>query len=305
MVKHLYVMSDTHDDLEAVARAVDFAKSEGRAKSKIIHAGDFALRPYTMEAVNNLRETGDVDAFMKSKAAHTDSVLGSYKEILDGSGMPWVAIPGNYDGDLRASFGNSDIHGRTQYFDGIKVVGYGGAGDGDGPWIGPGHMQPLANAGQIQMFNPKELSDLLVRESPTIAVTHSPPMGLCDDMFNGVHVGTPTMTKYIQENDGLRLVISGHIHEAGPSGGNPNRVRGVSGVERVSGERTIVVNPGNLGRFGLLDANTLDPVREFDFGTFARVDIEDDGTPIKVTQYSVQEQGRTVGEVRQVGEYDL
>ena len=203
MVKHLYVMSDTHDDVEAVARAVDFVKSEGRGNSRIIHAGDFSLKPYTREALDNLKGTGDVASFWRAKEEHTADILNSYKEVLDASGMPWMAIPGNYDGNLEGVFGSSDIHGRAEDFDGIKVVGYGGAGDGDGPWIGPEHMQPLVKAGQIQMFNSKDLSDLLARENPAIAVTHSPPRGLCDDMFNGAHVGTPTMTKYLQVNDEL------------------------------------------------------------------------------------------------------
>lgn len=305
MKRSLYVMSDTHDDLEAVERAVDFAKAEAREGSRIVHVGDLALRPYTKDALDGLVRTKDVEGFLREKREHNGSVLRGYKNILDNSGMPYTVIPGNYDGNLKGIFGVKDIHNMAVEFDGIRVVGYGAGGNLDEEWIGPGHMQLLVRLGEIEMFNPKELKTLMEKNKPVIAVIHNPPYGLCDDMFNGEHVGTPTTTQYIQQNDGLKLVLSGHIHEAGPNANNPNGVNGISGIDKGDGDRTIVINPGNLGRFGLLNPQTLEPVREFDYGTFVRVDIEDDGTPVEVTQYTVQGEGRKVGEVREIGRFSL
>jgi Icc-related predicted phosphoesterase len=305
MVKSLYVMSDTHDDLEAVARAVDFAKSEGKEGSRIVHVGDLALRPYTKESLDKLVKDRDFENFILEKREHNEGVLSEYKDILNSSGMPFTVIPGNYDGNLNEIFGDADIHNKIDDWNGVRVIGYGAGGNLDEEWIGPGHMQLLVKLGEIEMFNGKELDNLLKKNKPSIAVIHNPPYGFCDDMFNGEHVGTPTTTRYMQENDGLKLVLSGHIHEAGPNANNPNGVNGISGIQRESGERTIVVNPGNLGRFGILNPQTLDSVREFDYGTFVRVDIEEDGEPVRVKQYSVQEDNNTIGKVREIGDFDL
>ncbi len=308
MVKSLYVMSDTHDDLEAVARAVDFAEAEGREGSRIVHVGDLALRPYTKEALEEVMKTQDAQTFLANMKEHRDGILRGYKEVFDSSKMPFTVIPGNYDGELSHVFGDSNIHNRGVDWNGVRVVGYGGAGDGDGDWIGPPHMNPMVQLGEIQMFNPDELKTLLEENSPGIAVIHNPPKGLCDDMFNGNHVGTPTSTRYILHNSNLKLVFGGHIHEAGPNGNNPNGVNGIAGVGHINGNRitrTTVVNPGNLGRFGILSPQTLEPVREFDYGTFARVDIEEDGTPVRVKQYSVQEDDKTIGKVKEIGDFDL
>lgn len=306
MVKSLYVMSDTHDDLEAVARAVDFAKSEGREGSRIVHVGDLALRPYTKADLEEVMKSGDSKAFVGAIQRRTGQVHDAYNQVLGSSGMPFTVIPGNYDCSLTRSFGEADIHNRAVDWDGIRVVGYGAGGNLDEDWIGPGHMFPLARQlGQIQMFNPLELKALLEGNSPAIAVIHNPPYGLCDDMFNGQHVGTPTTTRYMQQNEGLKLVLSGHIHEAGPNANNPNQVNGIASIQRPSGEVTFVVNPGNLGRFEILNFRTLDPEMKFDYGTFVRVDTEDDGTPVKLTQFTVQEEGRKIGQVREMASFDL
>jgi Icc-related predicted phosphoesterase len=305
MVRNLYVMSDTHDDLEAVRRALDYAEAEGLENSRIIHAGDLSLRPYTKDSLDRLVESKDISDFLSEKRAHNEGILKGYNELFESSGMPFTVIPGNYDGNLRKIFGENDIHNRSIEIGGIKMVGYGAGGNLDEEWIGPGHIQLLLQMGEIELFKSDDLRNLLERNHPDIAVIHNPPYGFCDDMFNGQHVGTPTSTKYMQHNDGLKLILSGHIHEAGPNGNNPNGVRGIARIERESGEGTIIINPGNLGRFDLIDSRTLENARTFDYGTFARVDVEDDGTPIKVIQYSVQEKGKTIGEVRILNEVNL
>jgi len=308
MVNHLYVMSDTHDDLEAVKRAVDFMQSEGLEGARIIHAGDLALKPYTREALDSLLETRDVRTFLAAKTRHNEGVLRGYKELFDTSGIPYTVIPGNYDGSLTGIFGDCDIHNRAVKIEELTVAGYGGGGNLDEQWIGPGNIELLARFGEIELFNPNDLETLLRKNNPDIAVIHNPPYGLCDDMYPGAqvqHAGTPTSRRYLQENNNLKLVISGHIHEAGPNGNNPNGVIGIAAVRKNNGEIGYVVNPGNLGRFELVDSRTLETSRQFPYGTFVRVDIEDDGTPVNLTQYTVKEEGRTIGEVRVMRDIDL
>ncbi len=305
MVKHFYAMSDTHDDLEAVARAADFIKSEGLKDSYIIHAGDLALRPYTAKDLKDLLESGDGARFLEAKRRHNERVLIDYRGILDSCRMLYVAIPGNYDGSLKNVFGRCNIHNERRDYDGVTIVGYGGGGDADSPWIGPGHIQLLADNGEIEMFDPKTLDKLLRDNDPQIAVIHNPPQGFCDDMYNGKNVGTPTSRKYLEENNKLKLVVSGHIHEAGPNGNNPNGVRGVRAFRREDGSICYIVNPGNLGRFEMMNPETLETERQFPYGTFVRIDTEDDGTPISLTQYSVAESPRGIGQVKVMRKVDL
>ena len=78
MVKSLYVMSDTHDDLEAVARAVDFARSEGKPGSRIVHVGDLALRPYIKADLDAVVKSKDIQSFVKAIRSRTQQVHDSY-----------------------------------------------------------------------------------------------------------------------------------------------------------------------------------------------------------------------------------
>ena len=126
------------------------------------------------------------------------------------------------------------------------MCGYGGA-DAFPPYI-----YILDQLGEIVHFDHQELYVQLTREKPDVVITHNPPKKLCDDMFNRDNVGTPAITQYIVDH-GPKLVLSGHIHEAGPNGNNPHNVKGISGYKNPhTGKTTIVVNPGNVGRYGEL-----------------------------------------------------
>ncbi|MBI4150639.1 hypothetical protein HY492_00785 [Candidatus Woesearchaeota archaeon] len=65
------------------------------------------------------------------------------------------------------------------------------------------------------------------------------------------------------------------------------------------------MNPGNLGRFALLHPQTLETMRAFDYGTFVRIDIEDDGTPKKLVQHSLRQPDGSVGTVKEMRSFDL
>ncbi|MBW2966017.1 hypothetical protein KY342_02860, partial [Candidatus Woesearchaeota archaeon] len=60
------------------------------------------------------------------------------------------------------------------------------------------------------------------------------------------------------------------------------------------GHRTFVVNPGNIGRF-----------MHFDFGTFVEMNIEEDGSPLLIVQYSIQGDNKKIVDPNKIGEYDF
>ena len=164
----------------------------------------------------------------------------------------------------------------------------------------------LRIGGEIVKFDHRELYERLVAERPDIAVIHNPPRGLCDDMFDGTNIGTSSTTEYIEKNY-PKLVLSGHIHEAGPLGNNPAGVKGIRTVENDSGKKTTIINPGNLGRFELISIPSLETQMPFPFGTFVEVLTEEDGTPKKINQYSLAgiKGKECIGKVSKIGEFDL
>jgi Icc-related predicted phosphoesterase len=196
------------------------------------------------------------------------------------------------------------LHLRTTQWGEAKVAGYGGAD------AYPEHIELLARLQQIVPFDHQQLLRFLSQERPDIGLIHNPPQGFCDVLYDGRNVGTAATTAYIVRTM-PKLILSGHIHESGPNGNNPKGVEGIAGFEK-DWKRTVVVNPGNLGRFELVTTN-LETVMDFDHGTFSQVDIEADGTPVKVVHYSVQPESqfrqkgisRTLGPVRTVEEYTL
>jgi len=298
MVTKLFVMSDSHDDLEALARACDFAQAS--QANEIVYLGDFSLRPYTPEQLKQVISTQNVRAFVGQKQKHNLAQLTANKDILDQSKIPYTVIPGNYDSDLEAVFGNLNQHGKSRHIGEAKVTSYGGA-DGIPP-----HLALLDQLGELVPYDHRKLYALLNSEDPDIVVLHNPPHQLLDTMFNGDKVGTPAATKYVVENK-PDLVLCGHIHESGPygpMGANPERSGGLAVLSHAGDMRTYVVNPGNLGRFEIVDPRTLAAVKAFPFGTFAEVHLEEDGTPLRLVQYSLMDNGK-VGKVKIIGEADF
>lgn len=302
-MKTIYACSDIHDDTQALEAFAKYATAQGA--DHIACLGDLALRPYSAEALKQLALTKNLSTFLAARETQTNQNLLEMKTILDSSGIDYSVIPGNYDKKLDTIFGSRDLHGKTRQLGSAKVFGYGGAD------AYPDHIALLVQIGQhtdreeIVNFSHEELYGRLSVEQPAIGLIHNPPHQLCDDLFNGQHVGTKATTQHILEY-GPKLIMSGHIHEAGPNGNNPNGVRGIAGYQNPkTGKTTVVINPGNLGRFELINPTTLEPIRAFDYGTFVRVDVEEDGTPKKLVQYSLQTKDRGVGQIRTLDEITL
>ena len=278
ILRSLYVISDTHDDLEAVERAVDFAESEGREGSRIIHLGDIALRPYTREALEEYKLSGDEATFLEARRVHSEGVLTGLRSILEGSGLPYFVLPGNYDGDIEPVLNGAVLHRRTDRIGEASILGYGGADEF------PGHIKLLKGLGAITPYKPGEVARMIREEKPAIIALHKPPHGFCDVTRFG-HSGETMVTMAL--TPATKLVMVGHVHDG-------------MGVTR-KGD-TVIAHPGSLGRFELVSAETLETKKEMDYGTFMRVDIEDDGTPVKITHYSVKDEGRLIGDVRMIAE---
>lgn len=278
-MKKIFVCSDIHDDCEALKAYADFAKKEGA--DMLMIAGDFSLRPYTVESLDELVNTQEVETFIQERDTHVKKKLRDMKKILDDSGIDYMVVPGNYDcnGDITEIFESKNINKASSKIGDAKITGYGGAD------ASPQHILLQSQIGLDHSFDHKELYDLLNDENPDLILLHNPPQGLCDDMFNGNNVGTPAATQYIIEQ-GPKLVIAGHIHEAGPLGQNPNGVCGIAGIKNPeTGKQTLVVNPGNLGKFEAVHPRTLETLREFDYGTFVELNIDEEGNPKSLIQY--------------------
>ena len=135
---------------------------------------------------------------------------------------------------------------------------------------------------------------------------HNPGRGFCD-YTGGNPVGNSFTSAYIEQHS-PKLVLCGHIHGGGPSARNPNNKQGVNvHTSSITGKRTVVVNPGNLGRFDLMTYPNLETVKEFEHGTFVILEVEEDGTPTKVEQYSVMpdKQQGMVKAPRKLREFNL
>jgi Icc-related predicted phosphoesterase len=316
-MKKLFIGSDVHQDIEAARVFADYASAQEADWMGFL--GDLTLRPYTQASLNELLKTnkedpqGSIQRFISHKRMWNGTFLGAFKEVLDESSVPYNVIPGNYDGndELGAMFKSQNLHSRTATFekDGPKLFGYGGA-DAN-PW----HINLLYKIGEILPFEHDDLLLELNENKPDICMIHNPPKNHCDDLYDGRHVGTWASSLYIRQHS-PKLVMSGHIHGAGPQTpdekkGNPNGVSGVDVFDHPkTGKRTVIINPGNLGRFETHPEQwNLGITQKHRYGTFARVDIEDDGTPIRLFQYTIRPKGKeglgNIGPVKELAQYNL
>jgi len=291
-MKKYFIASDIHDDVDALKIFVDYAAAQQADGIWLI--GDLQLRPYSKGSLDDYINTGDKEKFIDEKRLHSRDILGQMKEILASSEVQHYLIPGNYDGnlDVTAIFGEKNLHLQTTMIDGVKIVGYGGANELSR------HVMILEHLGEMAEFDPKAMYALLEKEKPQIVFSHTPPQGMCDNMFDGTNPGIKELREYIEKYH-PKLVISGHIHEAGPNGNNPSNIRGIVCYPHQD-QSTIVVNPGNLGRWEILNPRDLSTVKQFPHGTFAEIRLDDDGAPKWLNQYTLSLPNYKVGKVRKI-----
>ncbi len=296
MSKKIFILGDSHDDLEALAKATDFIQSQ--EADLVFHLGDFSLRPYTVEALTEVRNTKDISSFIPKVRKHNDTQLLENKKILDDMDINYIVIPGNYDPLVEHIFKEKNLHLKSALLGETKISGYGGAN------AVPLHILALHELGEITPYNDEQAYNFLKAEQPHIAMLHNPAQKFVDCMFNGERSGSKEITKYILEEQ-PQLILSGHVHESGPLGNNPKNIKGISRYTHKTGKTTHAINPGNLGRFEMVDFPSLQTKIEFPFGTFSHVEIEDDGTPTKVVHYSLHDPEKAIGDVKVIKEYNL
>lgn len=300
-----FVLGDIHDDLEALARACDYISANGA--DRVVVLGDILLRPYAASdwaAVEGSRDPGGsvpavaVQQFIEAVWAQSGRTLLQAKTLLDKTGVPYDVLPGNYDIPLEPYFRGAVLHGASCEVGQIRMAGYGGAG------VIPQHLAPLDELLMITPYADDALYSLLSVEDPDIIALHTPPYGLCDIMYDGSHSGSPAAARLVAEKK-PEVVLCGHIHEAGPLAQNPARVGGLVRVNHPGGLHTYVVNPGNLGRFELVRFPTLETALQMPFGTFACIEMDDDGRLRRLDQFLLSGPDRSISDVRLLDRYLL
>lgn len=171
------------------------------------------------------------------------------KEIFDSFDLPVYTIPGNWDvKNLGDALHKEDLHDKNPSANTLNGITFGGYGGSYESMVG---ILPL----DLEIpFNQKEVYKILCKQNPNIAVVHCPPFEILDrnykkDMENE---GSAMIRLYAAEKQPYLLLV-GHMHAD-------------IGIENYM-VRTVVINPGNLGRY---PPGSKDP----HFGTFMEIFTE-------------------------------
>ncbi len=303
MISTYYVCSDIHDDLPALEIFADFVRAQGAAGMFVL--GDLALRPYTKKSLDDFLLTKDALTFIAEKRAHTYSIFKEMKSLLEQTGVPFLIVPGNYDSktEFETVFKRQNVHEQEFRLKDAVVLGYGGSNA-----YAP-HLGILYQLHELVDFNENKLCSLLEESQPEIILVHTPPLDMCDNQYDGRHVGSLELYNYLVDPNlkkSPKLVLCGHVHEAGPSGRNPKGIKGIIGYQHpCTGQFTLVVNPGNLGQFEIVDPDTLRPLWQTPHRTFARVDLEENGTLKKLVQYFLSAPRQGISNVKKLDEFSF
>ncbi len=303
MVSTYYVCADIHDDLQALDAFTDFVQAQGAAGMFVL--GDLSLRPYTKKSLDDFLLTKDAETFIVEKRSQTRYMYEQMQYLLGRTGIPYWVVPGNYDSrwEFELVFGPQNVHKQQSYLEDARMLGYGGSN------VFAPHLDILFRLDEIVTFDEQELSSLLNQSNPDLVLVHTPPLGMCDTRYDGRHMGSPELYNYLADSclqKSPKLILCGHVHEAGPSGRNPNSIKGLVGYQHPrTGQVTLVVNPGNLGKFELVDPSSLRTLIHIPHRTFVSVDLETDGTPRRVIQYFLTASDDKYRSVQKLDEFRL
>ncbi len=210
----IIVFSDIHGDIENMLMYLD--KIKEMSFDVIVCPGDFTdlntPKGFTQEDVAKL-------------------ILKELKTLK----KPILTVPGNMDTKEILSFFEKEgvsIHGKGKVIDEYGFYGFGGAKTPFNTNIEPSEEEIKAGLekGWEDIKNTKF----------KIQVTHNPPFRTKIDIISsGIHVGSKTVRKFIEENKPI-VAISAHIHEA-------------KGVDYIG--NTLILNSGRFpeGYFGKIE----------------------------------------------------
>ena len=193
------------------------------------HTPGLSLLAPAMKAADLVVLSGDLTHF-----GSADAALAVCRQVA-GMGAVVIAVSGNCDAPdadsllLSEGFG---LHGAVRREKGVVLAGLGGS--------------PVTPFGTPNEFAEKTYEDLLEEmgsripeKAPLVLVSHTPPWNTaCDRTSSGLHVGSPSVRRFIEERK-PGLCLCGHIHEA-------------AGVDRMG--ETVVANPGPFGKGGVVAA---------------------------------------------------
>ena len=279
-----FVCSDVHDDLPALRAFTAVAQRE-RA-DRIFVLGSLLLRPYRpqmlsryLEACGHEPEAAKAQ-FIEEVGVYATQHLRAMKGVLDSSGIEYHVLPGECDPDLEPVFGRCSMHNKSAVLDERRVFGYGGAVSC------PRQVELLKEWGWTVRHDNVDFYRALNRENAQVCVSHMPPKYLCDEESDGTHKGSLGLWGYV-DSFSPSLVLCGHVRESGPLGRRSSKdVPGFSRrVGTILGAPTVVINAGNLGRFGISDPGRLH-VRRMVEGSFVQVDMGERGA-CQLVQYKV------------------
>lgn len=189
-------------------------------------------RVFEHEEVDHVFIAGDITNFGSVEEA--EDILNTVAELVNGLVL---FVPGNCDPQdlLEYKLKESrivNVHGTSYRIGELCVVGVGG-----------GLVSPFNT--WIE-FREEEYASLISETSKDITnhnmivLSHTPPYSTkLDRVRSGVHVGSKSLRKFIEEKNPL-LCVCGHIHES-------------RGLDRIG--NTIMVNPGPLawGYYAIID----------------------------------------------------
>jgi len=192
------LFSDIHCDTASCEKIVQKA----RTADFLIGAGDYALFK------KGLQQTIDALSIVKIPAILVPGNHESYTELVEA---------------CRRLENFHVLHGGSTEINGVTFVGI-GCGIPTTPFV------PWS----VDLSEEDAKGFLLYPDRQFVFISHSPPFGCLDKMYNDQHIGSNTIRSYIEQTR-PSFVVCGHIHE------NWNQQSDIDGIP--------VINAGPFGFF--------------------------------------------------------
>lgn len=211
MSKKLWIaVGDIHDDLGNFAKIPELAKAQG-----VIITGDLTMLGGPQKARMMIEQVGQ-------------------------AGLPVLAQIGNMDKPEVNGWLDEkgiNLHNTVRELaPDVAIFGIGGSTAT--PFATPSEFPESSYTTWLNAMWPTAR-----QYANTVLISHNPPKDtICDDLGNGVHVGSEAVREFIEECQPT-VCICGHIHEA-------------KGVDQIG--RTVIINPGQLNQGGYVVLELID-----------------------------------------------